>query len=93
MHDGHVSVVVIAIAHTAHGADDVLEATKLGAQSTNVDVDGALVRDVEFIFTPERLDDLFPADGLALVDDQELKQFKLFESQRCCGVVNQHALA
>ena len=93
MHDGYVSVSVIAISHTTHSAHDVFEAAELGAKASNVNVDSALVGDIEIIFAPECLDDFFTADGLTLVNNQELEKFKFFEGQRRCLVVNQHALA
>ena len=47
MHDGYVSVSVIAVTHTTHSAHDVFEAAELGAKASNVNVVQELVAMIE----------------------------------------------
>jgi hypothetical protein len=51
--NGDIRVGVIAISHTTNGANDVLETAELCSKSSDVDIYGSLVRDIEIIFTPE----------------------------------------
>lgn len=69
---------IVAVAGSAHGAHNPVIGAELGAEATNVHVNGAWPRNLGFAAVcPEAGDNVLAGEGLTLAEDEELQQLKL----------------